>query len=184
MCNYYQKTQLNCVFIRFLVSYKYILERRFVSKKESYLKEILRKKMAEANLSAHALEKNAGLKRSAVQNILYGKSKKPSAEILGAITKVLGCSISDLLGETNNKPAHNKIPLSPADDDNNVLDANLYAEAVKVANIIFETHNIIPNKQSALNFINEIYQYSLTNNKNEIDFNFAAWLAKRSLDNL
>lgn len=148
--------------------------------KSTYLKEALRKKMQEAQLSPHALEKQAGLKRSAVQNILYGKSKKPSGEILGAITKVLGCSINDLL--MDQQPAEpTGTKLLPLTTEIKELDTVLYAKAVQAANDIFAQQNIAPSSQDALNYIHEIYQYALSSQKNEIDQNFALWLARRSL---
>ena len=45
--------------------------------------------MEAMRLSIYALEKKAGLKRSAARNILQGFSKKPSAEALKAIAGVL-----------------------------------------------------------------------------------------------
>lgn len=149
-----------------------------VSKHES-LQARLRKKMAEAGFSAHALEKQAGLKRSAVQNILYGKSKKPSAEILGAITKILGCSISELLNQQQENVQLKSNYLLESHADMNELDTALYAKAVQVANNIFQAHQINLNKQDALNYINEIYQYALNSHQTDIDIVFAEWLAKK-----
>ena len=107
---------------------------------ESLLQTRLRKKIDEAGVSPHALEKQAGLKRSAVQNILYGKSKKPSAEILGAITKILGCSINDLLDQQNVANAAEIHHLAPSEPDTSELDTALYAKAVQTANKLFKTN--------------------------------------------
>ena len=144
-----------------------------MSDKKTYLKEMLYKKMSEANLSAHALEKQAGLKRSAVQNILYGKSKKPSAEILGAITKVLGCSIDDLLNKSN-QPSTKTV-----ETDNSALDALLYSKAAQITHEILAAQSISPTKSELLSYIDEIYQYATSNHLREIDVNFAVWLAKK-----
>lgn len=156
-----------------------------MSKRESPLQVKLKKKIISAGISAHALEKQAGLKRSAVQNILYGKSKKPSAEILRAITKVLGCSINELLGmhdETSTPPDFSQV--NPTEIDSVSLDTTLYAKAVQHANLIFRTKNIVPNKQEALVFINEIYQYSINSGNQEIDIVFAEWLANKTWPNI
>lgn len=146
--------------------------------KHDSLQARLRRKMVETGVSAHALEKQAGLRRSAVQNILYGKSKKPSAEILGAITKILGCSINELLGQQDNPQLKSHYLLESA-ADSSVLDTQLYAQAVQVANQIFQTNHIILSKQDALNYINEIYQYALNSPQQDIDMTFAEWLAKK-----
>jgi transcriptional regulator with XRE-family HTH domain len=54
-------------------------------------------RMRAKNLSLSELEKEAGLKRHTVQNIMRGRSKRPSADILQAVADVLGCSVKDLL---------------------------------------------------------------------------------------
>lgn len=155
--------------------------RPIVSNKETYLQEKLREKMSETGISAHALEKQAGLKRSAVQNILYGKSKKPSAEILRAISKVLDCSITDLLSQQDAGTQNNYLVQSSPSSYS--LNTSLYAKAVQAANDIFNDNNVSPEKQDALNYINELYQYSFNNNNPEIDNNFAVWLFNKCWPN-
>ena len=49
------------------------------------------------NYSVASLEREAGLKSHSVRNILRGKSKRPSAEVLLAVADVLGCTINDLM---------------------------------------------------------------------------------------
>lgn len=53
-------------------------------------------RMKAKNLSILMLEREAGLKNHAVRNILRGKSKRPSADILQAIADVLGCTVKEL----------------------------------------------------------------------------------------
>src|SRR5271155_5297523 len=66
--------------------------------------------MQEKNLRTSDLEKLAGLKMSAVRNILLGKTKHPKAETLQAIVDVLGCTIADLLGKDLPKEEANPSP--------------------------------------------------------------------------
>lgn len=148
----------------------------------STLQEKLKEKLSETGLSVNALEKQAGLKRSAVQNILHGKSKRPSADILLAISKILGCTMSDLLGQADNSTArieeHSLLYSSPANDDG-YLNTDLYINAVKRAQKNFTKHRIHPSKQEALNYIYEIYQYSANTDSKEIDPRFAEWLLNK-----
>ena len=67
----------------------------------SYLQSQIQTRMEAKKLSIYALEKKAGLKRSAARNILQGFSKKPSAEALKAIANVLECTVDDLVGHVN-----------------------------------------------------------------------------------
>jgi len=155
---------------------------------KSDLREKLKEKLVETGISVHALEKQAGLKRSAIQNILHGKSKKPSAEILYAITKVLGCSMQDLLGR-NDSGTHTIFsqpkPLisSPASHSDEHLDLDLYTKAVKAASDILKSQHINLSQTFALNYIQEIYQYSLNSKQEDIDLRFAEWLASRLVSN-
>jgi len=54
-------------------------------------------RMKVQNISVMALENKAGLKSHAVRNILTGKSKRPSALHVQAITEALRCTVKDLL---------------------------------------------------------------------------------------
>ncbi len=159
---------------------------------KNILNERLRQKMDETGLSVHALEKKAGLKRSAVQNILHGRSKKPSAEILFAISKVFGCSMRELL-DKNSPPVHyhDSIPQlihppAPATAQRNEIpiDIELYVKAVKTAEKIFKKFPTSYNETAALNYILEIYQYTAKNNHEKIDSCFAQWLFNKSFRNI
>lgn len=63
----------------------------------THLANQISSRMRAKNFSVAALEKEAGLKNHAVRNILRGKSKRPSAEVLLVVADVLGCSINDLM---------------------------------------------------------------------------------------
>lgn len=144
----------------------------------TYLQQRLREKMSEIGISAHALEKQAGLKRSAVQNILHGRSRKPSAQILLAVTKILGCDINDLLGHQEEEFQDATLESEALQDA--AVNTHLFAEAAQVANEIVQGFGITPTAPQLLKFINEIYNYSLRSQKASIDRNFAEWLANKS----
>lgn len=147
-------------------------------KQETILQHNLKRKMQEVGISAHALEKRAGLKRSAVQNILHGRSHRPSAQILYAITKILGGSISELIGkfESDNDE---QVQSPTVTDEDKTFNPSLYAEAAKMAHEIFVSQEITPSQNKALHFIEEIYSYAYENQCATIDEKFAQWLAKK-----
>jgi len=156
--------------------------REKLGKAESQLQKTLKGKMRETGLSAHLLEKQAGLKRSSVQNILQGRSRKPSAEILYAIAKILGCSINELLGDFENNKNTTQPATQPSTTDNSandMININLYAEATQLTNEILTHQNIVPDRQKTLKFIEEVYNYALENKLTTIDVQFARWLAKK-----
>jgi transcriptional regulator with XRE-family HTH domain len=151
------------------------------NEKQSALRVNLKHKLAEVGISVHALEKQAGLKRSAVQNIIHGKSKKPSADILFAITKVLGCQIQELVGQTPTVRLFT--PSRPAavsmQTTGTTFNADLYVKASKAAAIVFTQRQYEPNSAAAIDYIQEIYQYSVNSQKEEIDSFFAEWLFEK-----
>ncbi len=59
--------------------------------KISSLAENIQMKLNEKKISITEFERSAGLKRSAVANILTGKSKNPTIEVVISIAKRLGC---------------------------------------------------------------------------------------------
>jgi transcriptional regulator with XRE-family HTH domain len=67
------------------------------------IQEQLRTRIPDKNLNARELERRAGLKMSAVRNILSGHSKNPGIEVIAAIAKVLECSTDELLGIEHKK---------------------------------------------------------------------------------
>lgn len=149
-----------------------------ISKNRSYLQQKLQEKMSAMSISAHALEKQAGLKPSAVQNIIHGRSKKPSAEILFAVAKILGCQPDELIGKNEHflsgMPIHNSTSHAQSE-----LNFELYSQAVTISAEIFKTRTIATPKQKAIQFIEEIYAYSIENALETIDNRFATWLANK-----
>lgn len=130
----------------------------------------LRHRMQNKGISANALEKKAGLKPSAVQNILQGRSKRPTALLLQAIAKELNCSMSDLLADT-------AIPI-PQTSSKPKLEWNsdLFVETIKVVEELLSQKNLIVNKEVVLKFADEIYRYCMEGALSHVDRHFATWL--------
>lgn len=150
---------------------------------ETLLQQKLKSKMAKLGLSVHALEKQAGLKRSAVQNIIHGRSKNPSAQILQAIAKILGCNINDLISNSEVSysitPQNGTSSHSGLTNDEKPFDIALYAEAASVAKDIFSELSITPSFNQSIHYLKEIYQYSIETRLQHIDKSFSSWFAKK-----
>ncbi|MBA3814526.1 MAG: helix-turn-helix transcriptional regulator [Alphaproteobacteria bacterium] len=123
--------------------------------------------MQEKNLRTSDLEKLAGLKMSAVRNIMLGKTKHPKAETLQAIAEVLGCAIADLLGKESTKEEGN---LSPK-----VERPQLLVDAAKTLVSLLETNDCNLTLDQACLIIKETYAYSTQNESDGIDEQFAKW---------
>jgi|GEM_PF-5722171 len=94
----------------------------------SYLQQRLKEKINEAGHSIQALERQAGLKPSAIQNIIAGKSRNPKIETLHAIAQILDCSVEDFVPKTS------LAELSTYDQENpnpDLWEGRLYAQSLE-----------------------------------------------------
>ena len=131
----------------------------------------------EQSLSIQGLEKKAGLKIHAVRNILTGQTKRPSAETLLAVSRVLNCSIGELLDEET--PAKKNHP--------NVTEFENLDLLMKVLIFIvsyYKNHSEPLTNQVLFQVADQIYSYSFKNNKGLLDERFAQWLLDREIDPL
>ncbi|OJW46990.1 MAG: hypothetical protein BGO67_09850 [Alphaproteobacteria bacterium 41-28] len=132
-------------------------------------------RMRAKNLSLQALEKEAGLRPSAVQNILRGKSKKPSAEILKAVGDVLGCTVNDLLSEQE-MSLEEEVTQSKKELLGHKYEyPELFLEVVKFVNEALKHKENILTIEQFLSCIEEIYLHSIQKDPSEIDQDFAEW---------
>lgn len=136
------------------------------------LQENLKRQLEEKKMSAHALEKRAGLRPSAVQNILQGKSKRPAAELLQAIANELDCTVEDLLSEGLSAQPEK----SPASHWN----LSLYIDALKTVQAIINTRKTPLDKNQTLKIVDEVYLYSVKARQKTADKTFADWLLSQN----
>lgn len=132
-------------------------------------------RMKAKNLSVRALEKEAGLKTHAVQNILRGKSKRPSADILQSVSDILGCTVKDLLAtqeifqEDESSRTKNEILQDPYEHP------ALLLETVKTVNDKLQQKGSALTVEHVLACIEEVYIHSLQRNSEKVDQEFVDW---------
>lgn len=144
----------------------------------SYLQQQIKERMEAKSLSTNALEKKAGLNKSAVRNILKGFSKNPSVEILSAIAAALDCTLNDLVQISYANAGLNKLTPETSDKETYIWQEQLYLEAVKVISELVKSKNLHLNQITSL--INEVYKYSISKNSNLIDRDFCKWLINKN----
>lgn len=146
----------------------------------SSLANRIKHKMESKNISAHALEKQAGLKASAIHNILYGRSKNPSISTLKAIANALDCTVSDLLEESLSQGVHLKENSHSYEESANLpWDSDLYAMCFTIVNSILKNKKIELSREKVLNLVDEVYAYSLTGHHKTVDVHFVDWLIEK-----
>lgn len=124
------------------------------------------------DLSIRELERQAGLKKSVVHNIIAGKSKTPTIKTLMAICNVLGCTVEELAG-VNSKSASVEENLLP-------FDPILMIECVRTVGEIFETLHIQADVNKAIELIQEVFNYCGRKQDRIIDRDFAQWIIKKT----
>jgi len=129
----------------------------------------LKQKMQEHNISAHALEKRAGLKSSAVHNILYGRSKNPSINLIQTIAEALNCTLNDLLDNYQSTSA----------EINSEWKSGLYIECLETVCHLLKSKKMDLPRQKILDCVDEVYLYSLKSELIKADKHFAEWIVMK-----
>lgn len=132
-------------------------------------------RMKAKNFSILTLEREAGLKTHAVRNILRGKSKSPSVDIVHAVSEALGCTVKDLL---QNEGLFQEEELTESKNEKlNEMYAypTLYIETVQFVNDVLQQkgHNVTV-KQAQTCF-EEIYFHSAQKDPTKVDKEFGEW---------
>ena len=138
------------------------------------LKKNIKRLLADQSLSANALEKRAGLKASAVQNILHGRSKKPSIDVIASIAKELNCSVEDLMGEGS--VSSEKDVLSSQSFELSVIEA--------ICPILFDElkkFNPTIDKSLLMKLLEEIHSYVLKLPNKDVNKAFIEWIVESFL---
>ncbi len=119
--------------------------------------------------SISALEREAGLKQSAIKNILQGKSKSPSINILLAIAEQLNCSVEELM--------HGYPPVDSNSEEKQERNFNvtLYKKTVDFVKELLGDSLDNVSKDKFTSIVNEVYDYSCEYSNEELDKNFGKW---------
>lgn len=133
------------------------------------LKENIENLIVKNDYRVSKVEELAGLKHGNISNILSGRSKKPSAEILLSIAKVFGVTVEDLF---KNKEINSAKYLS-SNEISLFLDIATYlSNKIGALKVKIYYHDLIF-------MINEIFEYSIENKDYELDRKFIDWYVKQ-----
>ena len=128
--------------------------------------------LKQKNLNISELEKNSGLSNSVVSNIINGRTKSPSAEVLCKIATNLGCSVNYLLSE---------LTVNPIDIGAIKINYFLCAEAaIRLSDYLIKAEFSL----SVHDFFScafDIYTFATESGQIYIDDHFVKWSAKKYL---
>lgn len=138
-------------------------------------------KLTQEGLSAYSLEKRARLRPNAIHNILSGRSKKPSINIIQAIAKALNCTVSELIGEQPKILSHLQIDDEKFDFDI-VENRELYIKCLSYFSSLLNKQKLWLSKTQILDYVDELYLYSFKKSATKkVDTHFAQWLVDKNL---
>jgi len=134
----------------------------------------IKKKLVEHNISASALERKAGIRPSTLQNILLGRSKNPSIEVLQAVALALSCTVSELLGENHALPE----TLLKAEK----WTPETYANATQAVWNACKKRQLTLSKKAFFQAVEQIYAYCAQYDRVNVDKDFADWIVLQARD--
>jgi transcriptional regulator with XRE-family HTH domain len=139
----------------------------------------IKKRMQEMRLTPYAVEKQTGIKKSTIHNILLGRVKSPTIGTLLSIAGALKCRVSDLVDEDN---IHSLIA---HDGPGQALNWELYIDTLLKVGCHLEKHKVainennIMDKRKVYELVEEVYRYSLRTSKQLADQAFTEWAADK-----
>jgi len=133
----------------------------------------LKSKLLQSNLSIREVERRAGLNRSALSNILEGKSKNPTLHTLYALAEALECSLSDFMETAAQEETKN---LTPKVQIAFPAVVPLLHETMDIVENCFKNIEFEPNLEQFWICVKKVYLHALENHNNEIDPLYAEWL--------
>lgn len=145
------------------------------------LKNNIKKLLGLANISVRDLERRSGLKCSAIQNILIGRSKNPTIKIVQSVAQELNCSIDSLINDSKVAQLPGFMQPKKIKLVKGVWNGKLFVDTSILVHTIFVQKQINPTNEKALLCINEIYNYSTNTSNNGPDLKFAEWIIERFL---
>ena len=143
------------------------------------IKQRLKLRLDQMDMSASSLEQKAKLSSGAVRNILLGRSKNPTINTLMAIARVLGCTVNDLAEEISPSiPAFDKIK---PDKEAFPWQPDLFVKVLHTVDAHLKKRNYRANLDEFLFFAKEIYVYCMQDKNGTLDEKFTHWLIDKNI---
>jgi transcriptional regulator with XRE-family HTH domain len=128
--------------------------------------------LKQKNLTISEFEKNAGLGKSAVSNIIHGRSKNPSIDIISTIAKKLGCTIEYLILDPS--------PHEQTFASSKGIDYRLCAEATsRLAEHLLSCNITSMSQSDFFKCAREVYDFAKESGQPFIDVRFIKWSVRR-----
>lgn len=122
-------------------------------------------------LTVAGMERDAGLKINVIRNILRGQSKRPTAETLQALSRLMGCSIQDLLSEDETT-----VSTKPhSQTETKILSPEILTQIVEVVFQVCKEKGRELTIRQLSGILEEVYTYSMAKKPPAVDKTFIEW---------
>lgn len=143
---------------------------------QNKLRAILQDLTEKSGITERALARLLSIPPTTLYQLLNTDTPNPSVKTLLPIAKHFKISIEQLIGEEPiNTTLNNSFDSQPWQPE-------LFNKALNTVNQALEENKRRINTKTAINIIRELYFYSLSNNLQDIDANFANWIINKSLN--
>lgn len=143
------------------------------------LKKKIQRAIEDADISVLEFERRAGVRQSAVSNILYGRSTNPSSKLLQAIANEIGCTFESLLNPNEKSSGKGKKGSSKTWKVNIMIAKKAMNEMVRLTSEM--NIDVTSNSKEFFDCVREVHDYSVSHDKNDIDYKFAQWIVDTRL---
>jgi transcriptional regulator with XRE-family HTH domain len=140
------------------------------------IQEQLQTRMKDKNLTATELGRKAGLSSNAVRHILNGDSTNPGIESLSAISKLLDCSVDELIGRPTSQTYMSTVAELNKGKTKHTWNSSLYQSCSNEIQNHIQSKNYKPSLEQVLFFIKETYIYAIEGGSNTADLRFTKWI--------
>lgn len=140
------------------------------------IQEQIQERMKEKNLTQTELSRKAGLSPNGIRHILSGDSANPGIETLHAISRLLDCTVDELIGKPKSQTYMSTVMELNKAKTAHPWKADLYQSCLNEVQEHIKVKNYQPTMEQVAFFVKEAYIYAMEGNSNKADLRFTKWI--------
>lgn len=116
--------------------------------------------------------------------VIQGKAKNPRINTLEEVASVLGLSLVDLLLQNEGVKKEQEPSPTIKKFQGKEWKGRIYAESARILDQVLKKFQTTFQHQDAVELLEEIYDFHCQSNKENIDFTFVEWIAKKYIEKI
>lgn len=135
--------------------------------------------LEENKMTIKALERKAGLKYGALNNIVYGLTTRTNIFLYAKLAKVMGCTVDELMGKRISAPPSDPLR-SGAKNSPSVPDGKMLLAHLDYILLACEERKVSLSPTQVCSILEQSYLFSVKEGQKQPDHTFVRWLLERS----